>query len=117
MIMILPTWWNNSYAKYDRDFRQITLRDIEATLKFPAPTNIFIVYRLSGGYRLINNFFWEKINLQLNQCKAHKEIVEPVKNKIIEEKISWWQEEKFIFVGGSIIFILGASLGAYVRGK
>ena len=94
--MTLSTCWNNVYGKYLRDIREVAIGNLQTTLEFPAPKNKFIIYRLHGGYRVINDFLLETINLQLHKYKARQEIVDPIKNKIIESKDPWWKKGKII---------------------
>ena len=101
-----------SEEKTPRDIRKITLEDL-SLLKNPAPSTNFSFYELPNGWNVINSNFMDKMNLKLNECKAHKEIVEPIKDRIIEKPlpISWFQEPVFMAFGVPVLFSSGVILG------
>lgn len=96
----------------ERDFKKITLEDL-AVLKNDAPKDNLTFYELPNGWNVINTNFLDKMNLKLNECKSRKEIVEVIKDRIIEKPspISWYQEPIIMAYGVPIVFSSGLILG------
>ena len=99
-------------VKPSRDFRKITFEDL-SLVKNPAPISSYSFYELPNNWNVINTYFMDKMNLKLNECQARKEIVEVVKDRIIEKPmpISWFQEPTILAWGIPLTFTGGVILG------
>lgn len=96
----------------ERDIRKISLSDL-SILETEASKTSIQFYELPKGWNVINTNFMDKMNLKLNECKARKEIVEVIKDRIIEKPtpISWYQEPIIMAYGVPVVFSTGLILG------
>ena len=120
LITLLTCWTNKeAWGAPDRDFRNIKQSEAVVFLKIPASQTTYIFYSLPGNWNLINTKFWDDVNLRLNEYAAHQEIVEPVKDQIIDNPCdeSFYQKPVFIVLGISVAFIAGGVLGALIVSK
>ncbi len=99
----------------ERDIRKISLSDL-SILETEASKTSIQFYELPKGWNVINTNFMDKMNLKLNECKARKEIVEVIKDRIIEKPtpISWYQEPIIMAYGVPIVFSSGLILGIII---
>jgi hypothetical protein len=103
---------SNSEEKISRDIKKISIDEL-SILQNPAPINAYSFYELPNDWNLINTHFMDKINLKLNECKARKEIVEPIKDQIFDNpsQTSFFQEPIIIAFGIPVIFSFGVITG------
>jgi hypothetical protein len=92
------------------------LSEFEPMLLLDSPVDKYVFYDLDHGWYVLNKFYFDKINLKLNFCKADKEIVQPVKDEILAHpvSISWWQKKEVVIGGVAVSFAVGALLGVFV---
>lgn len=96
--------------------RKLTLEAVKFELTMPAPKNNYTYFEAPNGWNILNDKFWFSINLSMNKCKARKEVVEPVKDEVINRPVtpSWYQNPTIIILGVPVVFAVGLVVGVIV---
>ena len=112
VFLITSLIFSNTGTAIEREFAFLNLNQIK-TLDNPAPTDKLSLYILPNGWRVMNDRFLNEIDLRLTECDKREEIVDAVKDRIINNpsSIHFYQEPVFLAFGVPVVFTGGLILG------